>query len=357
MDQEIGDEFRIGIMNIKKETIVEDLQPYMLCILSNILFAGYTIVSKVCLDGGMSRYVLAVYAHAFGTMATALLALLLERKQATKISLQILRNAFFNGLVGGVLARTLYFAGLEYTSATVGSAMSNLIPPITFVLAVLCRMEKIEIGSRIAQAKIWGTCISFGGATLITLYKGAVLIAPLSTHSHHIQAAAKHLTYIDWIKGSIMLFVSSLSTAFFYILQAVTVKKYPAPLTLTSLMCLFATLLGAIFTAIIDREASSWRLSWDITLLAPLYSGILVFGVTIYLQTLAVRMKGPVFITAFGPLSTLIVAIVGLFILGEALHLGDVIGAVLIVGGLYAVLWGKEKEKQKKLLLDLPTAS
>lgn len=63
----------------KREMGYEEWKPYILCVFSNICFAGFNIVSKVSLDKGMSRYVLVVYGHAFGTLATALLVLLFER--------------------------------------------------------------------------------------------------------------------------------------------------------------------------------------------------------------------------------------------------------------------------------------
>jgi hypothetical protein len=48
----------------------------------------------------------------------------------------------------------------------------------------------------------------------------------------------------------------------------------------------------------------------------------MIFGITTYVQTLAIRKKGPVFMTAFRPLSTIIVAIMGVLILGDALYMG-----------------------------------
>ncbi|KAK7837230.1 wat1-related protein [Quercus suber] len=51
--------------------------------------------------------------------------------------------------------------------------------------------------------------------------------------------------------------------------------------------------------------------------------------------------------TAFKPLSSLITVIMGLLILGDALYKG-VIGATLIILGLYATLWGEVKEKAEK---------
>lgn len=50
--------------------------------------------------------------------------------------------------------------------------------------------------------------------------------------------------------------------------------------------------------------------------------GVLIFGITIYVQTLVVKTRGPVFMTAFRPLSTIVAAIMGLFVLREAIYLG-----------------------------------
>ncbi|KRH66374.2 hypothetical protein GLYMA_03G102300v4 [Glycine max] len=58
--------------------------------------------------------------------------------------------------------------------------------------------------------------------------------------------------------------------------------------------------------------------------------------------------KRHVFVTAFSPLMMIIVAIMGAFILAEKIYLGGVIGAILIVMGLYSVLWGKHKENKEK---------
>ncbi|XP_057978727.1 WAT1-related protein At5g07050-like [Malania oleifera] len=328
---------------------LEELKPYAYCIFSNLCYAGFNIISKVCLDDGINPYVLVAYGHAFGAISTAILAFLFERKNDSKISMPILRNLFFLGLLSAVLGRTLFYAGLEYTSPLLAAAMINLIPSITFILAVLCRMEKVEISKRSSQAKIGGTVIAFAGATLMTLYNGVTLIS-LHTKKHlHQNATSEASSTKHWIKGSIMLLISYISISAFFILQTVTVKMFPAPITLTSLTCLSGAILSTIMTAILDHKASSWRLSWNITLLAPIYSGVVVFGIVIYVQTLVMQKKGPVFMTSFRPLVTIIVAVMGLFILEDSLHLGSVLGATLVILGLYATLWGKQNEKAEKL--------
>lgn len=63
----------------KRELLIEESMPYLLCLLCSIFGAGFFLVSKVSLDKGMSRYVLVAYGYAFGTLATALLAFLFER--------------------------------------------------------------------------------------------------------------------------------------------------------------------------------------------------------------------------------------------------------------------------------------
>ncbi|XP_050279962.1 WAT1-related protein At5g07050-like isoform X2 [Quercus robur] len=279
-----------------KQEVCKELKPYIYCIFSSFCYAGFNIVSKVYLDKGMSRYVLVAYGHAFGTLATAFLAFLFERKNDSKISVPILRNVFFLGLLGAVLGRTLFYAGLEHTSPAFASALSNLIPSITVILAVLCRMEKLQISKRSSQAKILGTIVAFAGATLMILYKGIALISLHNHHSHQSANSSKVFLDKDSIKGSLMLGVSYISLSAFFILQ-----------------------------------------------------GVVIFGIIAYLQTLAIRQKGPVFMTAFRPLATVIVAITGLFLLGDALYFGGVIGAMMIILGLYATLWGKQREKAEKL--------
>ena len=38
-----------------------------------------------------------------------------------------------------VLGRTLFYAGLEHTSPAFASALGNLIPSMTFILALFCK--------------------------------------------------------------------------------------------------------------------------------------------------------------------------------------------------------------------------
>ncbi|KAJ0089080.1 hypothetical protein Patl1_33179 [Pistacia atlantica] len=50
--------------------------------------------------------------------------------------------------------------------------------------------------------------------------------------------------------------------------------------------------------------------------------------------------------TSFRPLATIISAIMRILILGDALHLGGILGAILIVIGLYVTLWRKRERER-----------
>ncbi|GMH31360.1 hypothetical protein Nepgr_033203 [Nepenthes gracilis] len=95
---------------------------------------------------------------------------------------------------------------------------------------------------------------------------------------------------------------------------------------------------------------SVWALGWDSRLLASVYSGVVCSGIAYYVQGVVNKQRGPVFVTAFSPLCTVITAALGSLILAEQLYLGSILGAITIVVGLYCVVWGKSKEQASSTL-------
>lgn len=119
-----------------------------------------------------------------------------------------------------------------------------------------------------------------------------------------------------------------------------TIKKYPAELTLSTLICLSGTLQSAAIALVVERHASGWAVGWDSRLLAPVYTGVVSSGITYYVQGLVMKTRGPVFVTAFNPLCMILVAILASLILAEKLHLGRYVTLFicilfLIVCGVY----------------------
>ncbi|CAD6333836.1 unnamed protein product [Miscanthus lutarioriparius] len=341
------------------ESLMQRCKPYVAMISLQFGYAGMNVITKVSLNHGMSHYVLVVYRHAFATLSIAPFALVLERKVRPRITPWVFLQIFVLALLGPVIDQNFYYAGLKFTSPTFSCAMSNMLPAMTFILAVLFRMEKVNLKKARCVAKVVGTLVTVAGAMLMTLYKGRVVEMVWTKHMHlhgpHPAAAADK----DWLTGSIFLIIATLAWASLFILQAATLKRYDAPLSLTTLICFVGTLQAIVVTFVMERQTSVWRVGFDMNLLAAAYAGIVTSSIAYYVQGLVIQSRGPVFASAFSPLMMIIVAIMGSFILAENIYLGGIVGSVLIVAGLYSVLWGKHKEnleKEAQAAMEIPVA-
>ncbi|CAL4908192.1 unnamed protein product [Urochloa decumbens] len=344
------------------ESLMQRCKPYVAMVSLQFGYAGMNVITKVSLNHGMSHYVLVVYRHAFATLSIAPFALALERKVRPRMTPWVFLQIFVLALLGPVIDQNFYYAGLKFTSPTFSCAMSNMLPAMTFILAVLFRMEMVDLKKARCVAKVVGTLVTVAGAMLMTLYKGRAVEMVWTRHVHlhgPNPATAAAAADKDWLTGSIFLIIATLAWASLFILQAATLKRYDAPLTLTTLICFVGTLQAIVVTFVMERDASVWRIGFDMNLLAAAYAGIVTSSIAYYVQGLVIQSRGPVFASAFSPLMMIIVAIMGSFILAENIYLGGILGSVLIVAGLYSVLWGKHKENQEKeeaAAMEIPVA-
>ncbi|KAI4382934.1 hypothetical protein MLD38_008828 [Melastoma candidum] len=331
---------------------LEGAKPYFAMISLQFGYAGMNIITKVSLNHGMSHYVLVVYRHAFATAVIAPFALVFERKKQPRITFPVFMQIFALALLGPVIDQNFYYAGLKLTSPTFSCAMSNMLPAMTFVMAVIFRMEKINLKKVKCQAKIIGTVVTVAGAMLMTMYKGPLVEMVWTKHMHARSTSdttiqTSTVSDKDWFLGSILLIIATLAWASLFVLQTKALETYRNhQLSLTSLVCFVGTLQAIAVTLVMERKPGAWKVGWDMNLLAAAYAGIVTSSISYYVQGIVIKKRGPVFTTAFSPLMMIIVAIMGSFILAEKIYLGGVLGAALIVVGLYSVLWGKHKERR-----------
>ncbi|KAK3009452.1 hypothetical protein RJ639_014209 [Escallonia herrerae] len=331
-------------------------KPYVLVIFVQVGFAGFGIIAKSALNQGMSHYTLSVYRNAIAAVVFAPFAIVLERPRMTtsfffKLLLLGLLECVLLRFAGlsicrcrPVIDQNLYYAGMKYTTATFATAMSNILPALTFCMAWILRLEKVNIKELRSQGKIVGTLVTVGRAMIMTLVKGPTIALPWTKpkeiSNHHSTSNPQ-----DPIKGALMIAGGCFCWAIFVVLQAITLKSYPAELSLTALISMMGSLQGTVLTLLAERgNAAIWSIRWDIKLLAAVYSGIICSGIAYYFSGLVLKEKGPVFVSAFNPLSMVIVAIMASFILAEQMDLGRILGAVVIAAGLYLVIWGKAKD-------------
>ncbi|KAJ6727101.1 WAT1-RELATED PROTEIN [Salix purpurea] len=323
----------------------DSAKPFLAVIFLQFGYAGMFTITKHALDEGMSQHVLVVYRHVVATIIIAPFALIFDRKIRPKMTLSIFLKIMLLGLLEPTIDQNLYYTGMKYTTATFTSAMCNVLPAFAFLMAWALRIEQVNLRKIHSQAKIIGTIVTVGGAMLMTLVKGAQLDLPW-TKGYDALASTGSLTKQDPIKGALMITTGCVCWACFIILQAITLKSYPVELSLTAGICFMGAIEGSVVAAVMERgNPSAWSVGMDYKLLAAVYSGVICSGIGYYVQGLIMKRKGPVFVTAFSPLSMVIVAVLGSFFLKEILYMGRVLGAVVIVTGLYLVLWGKSKDQ------------
>ncbi|XAR62475.1 hypothetical protein NMG60_11017238 [Bertholletia excelsa] len=333
--------------------ILESNKPYIAMLFVQIIYAGMALFSKVAIDKGMNPYVFVVYRQAFATLALAPFAFLFERKKCVPLSYGLMWKIFLVSFFGLTLSLNLYYIAINYTSATFAAATTNTIPAITFALAVILRIESVSIKQRYGVAKVIGAILCVSGALVFAFVKGPpikFMNSYSATQSENLSSSMKCCSKGEWVKGSLIMLSANTLWSLWLIMQVPVLKQYPAKLRLTTLQCFFSCIQSAVWAVALERSASSsWKLGWDLHLLSVTYCGIVVTGITYWLQVWAIEKKGPVFTASFTPLALLITAVFSSLLWKEVLHLGSACGALLLVGGLYGVLWGKGKEGEKEV--------
>ncbi|XWS60982.1 hypothetical protein CRYUN_Cryun07bG0086000 [Craigia yunnanensis] len=330
-----------------KVNIVSDKMMLLLSLVAlHFCFAGFHIVSRVALNIGVSKVVYPVYRNIIALLLLSPFAYFLEKKERPPLTFPLLVQFFLLALLGITANQGFYLLGLYYASPTFASAIQNSVPAITFLMASALRLEQINIARRDGLAKVLGTIASIGGATIITLYKGPLLLHQSNTtqgYSMEQEMSSKKMQ--NWTWGCIYLLGHCLSWAGWLAFQAPILKKYPAKLTLTSFTCFFGLIQFLVIAAFVETDFNHWKIQSIEELFTILYAGVVASGIVFSLQTWCIHKGGPVFVAVFQPLQTLLVAIMAFIIIGDQLYFGSAIGAVLIMVGLYLVLWGKTVEK------------
>lgn len=332
---------------------MEQWAPTAAMVATNVVIAVMTALIKQALSQGMNRLVLITFRQMVATLFLGPIAYFKERRMRPKFTSEIFVYMFLSGILGPVLLQYTLFVGLDYTTATFAATFGNMLPVVTFLISVAFRFEALEVKSKSGSAKISGTLISLGGAMMLTFYKGSALTqttttatsSPASSSGGHIrQQAGEHGT-VRWVLGSVSMLANVVGFALWLLLQRKFTRKYPAVYSATAFMSLFSFVqAGALALSIQRSSLAVWALRGTVEIATVVYCGVVASGIGYLLLTYCVEKRGPVFTAAFSPLAQIFVAGIDLFILHEPLYLGSVLGSVLVILGLYLVLWGKREE-------------
>ncbi|KAL3499126.1 hypothetical protein ACH5RR_041858 [Cinchona calisaya] len=343
--------------------------PFVVMTAIDVAFAISNILLKQIISGGMNHLVFITYRQLISAISLSPVAYFLERNSRPKLTLPISFHLFLSAIVGASITQYLFLLGIEYTSATFSCAFLNLVPVITFIMALPFGIEGISIKSSGGRAKVIGTMACLGGAILLTLYKGMPLIhfspSPAAADvvgTHRSAPAGGDMALISrlssslsssspspkkkegWIIGCVALFAGTLMWSSWFLLQSNISKRYPCQYTSTAIMAFFSSLQSAILCLAIYRNLSIWVLQGKLVILSIIYAGMVGSGLCFVGMSWCVKKRGPVFTAAFSPFVQIIAAIFEVPVLHEQIHLGSLIGSLVVIVGLYILLWGKNKE-------------
>ncbi|KAF1860839.1 hypothetical protein Lal_00000253 [Lupinus albus] len=256
--------------------------PFLAMVLVQLGYAGMNITSKLAMQSGTNPLVLVAYRQIFGTLSLAPFAYWLERNTAPRITLRTGFMIFLSSVTG---------------------------------------QEYLRIKTTAGVAKVIGTFLSVGGALLLSFYHGNLIgIKESSIHwryAERMEGSNPSPTGITLFLGPLALIASALVWSVWFIIQADLSKTYPAPYTSSLYMCFMASIQCV---------------------------GIVCTGLAYSLLSWTIAKKGPLYASVFTPLLLIITAVMSWTLLEEKLYVGTAIGSMVIVIGLYSVLWGKTKE-------------
>ncbi|WJX70344.1 hypothetical protein P8452_54466 [Trifolium repens] len=321
-----------------------DFLPVIVITGNEFIDMGLLTLFKAATLEGMNNHVFVAYAYAVGTSVLLPVTLFTRRSRVVRVpplSLSIICKIALLGVIG-CSSQILGYIGFNYSSPTLASAIGNLVPAFTFMLAVTFRMEKLGAKSRSSNAKVIGSIISITGAFVLTFYKG-----PSIMNSSTLHQPIDFLKSVDssWIVAGILLTVANFLVSLTFILQVHILKEFSDELTLVLLYSITATIISTIIALLSVPNSSVWKIGLNLSLISIVSSGIFgkLIGNTITVWS--VHLKGAVYVTSFRPLQIVISVAMSVMFLGDTLHLGSIIGATIISIGLYGVLWGKAKEE------------
>lgn len=303
-------------------------------VLSQVLSAGYRVVTQFISVPELHPLVLRLYGDAVALLVLFPAALIFDRQNPLRLSWRVAAKLFLLALIGVFGSQVLLSFGMERTNAGFSSLILQSVPVFTAIIALLFGVERLNLRRRDSRAKLAGAIFCCAGATVMTLYNGPRL---LFLEPFHIGAAC--------------LIGSGLCMATFINLQVPLLKQHPAPVSVIAYSYLFGTLImGVASYFLVVHDPSAWTVGWNLHLIPVLYNGIISSALYFGLVAWALSKVGPLFVASYLPIQPVTSTLIAIFFSKSHLYLGSVLGTGLVILGLSLVSWAHKEALRLKSL-------
>lgn len=279
---------------------------YLLLVLVTMMWGGGYIAGKYVASeippftASLMRYIL----------ATLCLWLLLRKteKNAVKLQRQHWLLFAFLGLTGVFMFTALFFLGLKYTTAVNASLIISTNPVMTIVIAALILREKVS------GWQIFGIVTSFTGAVIV-----------ISGGSLEV------LRNLSFNPGDLIVCGAPVAWAFYSVLGKKAMSIY-SPLAATTYAAVFGTIILVPFAL---WEGVNWLAISPGSLLGIAYTAVFSSSISYTWWYRGVQAIGAGRTSIFSNLTPLWTMLLAAIILHESIVLFQLLGAGLIISGIY----------------------
>ncbi|CAL1357969.1 unnamed protein product [Linum trigynum] len=312
---------------------------------------GINTLFKAATMEGMSPYVSVAYSYGIASLLLLLPTLFSHSSSPRAVDVPPLTIPILCRIgllaLAGSSSRLTGFTGLYYSSPTLSSAIGNLCPAFTFIVAVMFGMETVVMGRRSSQAKILGTTVSIAGAFVITFYQGPPICITPSASSSRLNHSLVHSTAAqNWVLGGSLITLHYALGTLWTILMTQIMSDYPSELTVIFIYNTFVSIISVVVALFAEGTSSSaWIMSSNTALASIICTGGFGSCLNNAAEAWVLPIKGPVFANMFLPFGMVIAVAMGVMLLGDTLHLGSLLGGTAISIGFYMFMWGKLKDQ------------
>ncbi|KAL1194659.1 WAT1-related protein [Cardamine amara subsp. amara] len=316
---------------------------------TQVIYAANSELLSHMLSLGLDPLLIVIFCTFTAFLLTTPLAFLFERKLWPRsLSLKLKTKVVLVALVGVTLFQWLYLEGMKHTSASMATAMPNLCPAFIFVIAWAAGMEKVKLSCMYSRIKIGGTVLCVMGALIMSLMHSATATS----------SAVKTMPIVsddlvldkDKILGCLYLLLAVCGLSCSVVLQASILAEFPAPLSMFSMVFLVGGITTIALQYVLNgsMEMGSASAIGLGNLIGYAMLGGLVSGGGLSFNAWVIKRKGPVVVSLFSPIATVVCVFVSALTMEESFNLGSFAGMALMFGGLYFVLWSKGKEDYRE---------
>jgi drug/metabolite transporter (DMT)-like permease len=264
------------------------------------------------------------------------------------------------GVVGVFLGQAFFLFGVKFAGASIASIMQLLAAPVTSLLAVLFKVEKI------ALVKFAGVGLSVLGAATLVVPVDAWFAtpaapvaddAPLPTGSAPTDLVPPP-TAPSMIGGSApalgiaLLACQTVFGSLQIILQKHYIPEHYGPLTVAGGVTLISAPLTSILALTVLR-GDEWVLEGP-AIWAVSYAILVVAVVGFTLWAWAVKRTDGSIVAATSTFNPVVGVFLAVIFLGEQIHLKEILGALLIFAGFGVVSYQKWMEQKQAHQHDAP---